>query len=146
MTEVSERVGTLHQTRVPKEKLLKTLGENRDKHKTEFGEALDGYYDALGNEIADLLDRTIASMERNIKRAKEHAPDTRTTWPAVSVLSQRPSDHTDDFDRAIARLEWDTAEMVDLSMAEFDRFVLNKWVWMQEHRTSISSFAAHLND
>lgn len=143
MTEPEERVATLTHIRVPKQKLLETLSTNRDTHKTEFTEALEGYYDALGNEIAALLEETVASMERNIARAKEKLPETRTQWPTRVVLAKRPNNHTDDFDRAIARLKWETAEFVDLSSTEFDRYVLNKWEWIQEHITSISSFAAH---
>lgn len=143
MTEPEERVATLNSIRVPKEKLLETLSRNRDTHKTEFTEALAGYYDALGSEIAALLEETVASMERNINRANDEDPNTRTQWPTRVVLAKKPNDHTDDFERAIARLEWEVADAVDLSSQEFDRYVLNKWAWIQEHITSISSFAAH---
>lgn len=141
------RVASLHTVRVPKNKLLSKLQENREQHKKEFDEALDGYWDAVALEISEFITKQSESLERNIERAKKKQPETRTSWSGLHVQVQKPVDHTDDYDRAIERLEWDTAEQVDLLAEQFDRYVLNKWPWIKEHITSITSFApSHLHN
>ncbi len=141
------RVANLHTVRVPKTKLLTKLQENREQHKEEFDEALGGYWDAVALEISEFIIKQHDSMKRNIERAKNEDAETRTSWPAFHVLVQKPMDHTDDYDRAIEYLEWDTAAEVDLHTDQFDRYVLNKWPWIKEHITSITSFApSHLEN
>jgi hypothetical protein len=142
-----KRVASLRTVRVPKEKLLGTLKTNRESHKKEFDDSLDGYWDAVALEIAQHMQDVQESMERNIERAKAQSEETRTTWSAWCVEVRKPIDHTDDYDRAIERLEWEIATEVDLEADEFDRYVLNKWPWLQDHLTSITSFASqHLGN
>jgi len=142
-----KRVATLRTVRVPKDKLLSTLKENRESHKKEFEDSLDGYWDAVSMEIAEHMQHVQESMARNIERAKTQDEETRTSWSAWCVEVRKPIDHTDDYNRAVERLEWEIATEVDLQANEFDCYVLNKWPWLQEHLTSITSFASqHLSN
>lgn len=141
MTEQQTRVATLHTVRVPREKLIAKLKEKREQHKLEIKEAMKGYYRDVAEKLEELMATTISSFKRNLERAQSGDPDTRTSWPALAVKVTKPVDHTDDFDRAIVRLEWEVANEVDLQVAEFDSYVLNKWPWLQQHVTSVSSFA-----
>ncbi len=140
-----ERVASLGRVRMQKANLLQKLGENRDRHREEFKDSLEGYWDALATEIGALHDKISTSMMKHIEKAQAKDEDTRISWGGFSVDIKKPNDHTDDFERAIAKLECDLADKVDLNSQEFDRYVLNKWEWTQEHMTSITSFApSHL--
>jgi len=140
MTE--PRVATLDNIRTPKTKLINTLRENRERHKEEFDDSLSGYFDAVAQEITTHMRQQVASFERNIERAHNEDEATRTAWTSFCVTVAKPTDHTDDYDRAIVRLEWEIATEVDLDAEEFDSYVLNKWPWIQKHITSVMSFAS----
>ena len=145
MSETQKRVANFHGTQVEKARLLTTLAENREAHRVELGEALTGYYAAAADEITTLMEKQRLSFERNIQRAKEHSDELRVSWDRLTVHAVKPQDHSDEFDAAIAKLEWETADQVVLGKTEFENFVLNKWAWTKDHLTSVASFSNYLN-
>lgn len=112
---------------VSKAQLLETLKENRDKHRGIFLEAMAGYKP----RAIQLLNEHIARIEANaIER--------------VYVDLPMPSDHTEDYDRAIASLTWNILEEVELTIQEFDWYVQDQWGWKQQWTTSNSVYAQSL--
>lgn len=108
---------------VRKDDLIKTLKENRDAHREQFLRAQSAYRMAMIEELDRALDE--AKRGKTIKRAF-----------ALPV----PEDHTDDYDTAIAMLEWHTKDAVELSQREFMTYVENKWGWLTSFAANTQSY------
>lgn len=110
---------------VKKDKLLKALHDNRAQHRSEFEKALDGY-----------KARSVELLEQHIERIKKNKVER------IFVQLPVPEDHTDDYDRAIATLEWTVFDEVELSIREFDMYVRDNWAWKNEFTTSIAMYSS----
>lgn len=126
MTVVDERPtrATMETVVVDKAKLMEKLTENRAAHRAIFEEALAGYQT-----------RAIEILNDHLKRIKAGKVEV------VFVQLPVPSDHTDDYDRAIATLEWTLFDEVELTIREFDMYVRDSWAWRQEFLTSNSVYS-----
>jgi hypothetical protein len=112
---------------VDKVKLLETLSKNREEHRAVFLEAMAGYK----AKVLQLLDEHTERVKNNgIEQVNIHLP--------------MPSDHTEDYDRAIATLKWTLLDEVELTIQEFDMYVRDSWGWKREWTTSNSVYAASL--
>jgi hypothetical protein len=118
---------SMHTVVVQKDRLKTKLEENRAAHHAIFEEALAGY-----------KKEAIKLLKQHLKRVEEGSVKV------VHVVLPVPSDHTDDYDRAIASLEWTVFDEVELSKRDFDQFVLDAWDWKDEFLTSNSLYAASL--
>ncbi len=56
------------------------------------------------------------------------------------VALPMPTDHTDDYDRAIAALDWTIFDEVELKMGEFDMYVRDSWAWKNEFVASTAMY------
>jgi len=110
---------------VKKDKLLDTLKTNRATHRAEFEKALEGY-----------KARSVELLEEHIERIKNGKVER------VYVQLPVPEDHTDDYDRAIATLEWTVFDEVELSIREFDWYVRDNWTWKHEFATTNAMYSA----
>lgn len=55
----------------------------------------------------------------------------------------KPEDHTEDFDDALAALQWEQGTDVLVSREdEFKKWVLNKWAWERSFMASNASYTA----
>lgn len=102
----------MKQVTVQKDKLLETLRHNREEHHQLFEKGQQIYHD-----------KVIEVLEKRLKEARE-GNRVRTY-----INLPEPVDYTDEFDRAIAMIEWDEGSTVTLDSQEFRRYVLNKWEW-----------------
>lgn len=100
---------------VEKDRLRETLEKNRAKHREIFEEALEGY-----------KTRAVELLEEHIERIRSGKVEQ------VVVSLPRPEDHTDDYDRALANLDWTIFDTVELSAQEFDCYVRDNWRWKRE--------------
>lgn len=102
------------ETTVNKQQLLTALRNNRDKHQTMLKEALEGFLkdaEAMFNRKLDYIRQGIITN--------------------LNVTLSPPEDHTKEYDRAIAMMEWNTAQEVTLSEQQFICYVLDDWGWLQ---------------
>lgn len=109
---------------VKKTELLATLQTNREEHARMYQEAIEKFREramAWFNEQVDAL-----------KAGKD---------PERNLPLPRPEEHTDDYDRAIEMMTWDTGEDVKLDDFQFDQFVRNQWGW---HRSFITNTTSYL--
>ena len=104
---------------VKKEELLKVLRENREKHRTIFLEAQDGYRTAAIAELDAILAEARAG--KKIRR---------------QVTLIEPMDQTRDYDRAIRMLEMAVTDEIVLEEHDFQCFVLDEWTWKKQFNTS----------
>lgn len=108
-------IATMKTVLVDKTKLIETLRANLDTHRSEFETALDGY-----------RNRSIELLEDHIARIRSGKVER------VYVALPVPEDHTDDYERAVATLEWTLLDKVELTIAEFDQYVRDNWAWKGE--------------
>jgi len=103
--------------------LLKTVKANREKHITEYNEAIAGYRTTC-----------IAKMKENLAAAE--AGDEIKTGLNVA----RPESHEKDYDRAISMLTWTQDTIVELGAHDFDRYVNDDWAWQQAFKAVNSMY------
>jgi hypothetical protein len=114
---------TMHSVAVEKSKLLETLLANRDKHVADLEEAMSGWrLKAIG-----------ALRRRADKLADGEDVDLEFKLP-------KPENHVEDYDRAIANLEWSIHDTVELSQQDFDQFVRDRWSWSQRFSTLSATY------
>lgn len=111
--------------RVDKSRLKETLTQNRETHKREFGEAMAGYWDAFAGELTKMQ-----AMVKEKNTAVEH-----------SVRLARPVDHTNDYDEALAVLDWEKQDEILLSMNDFQCYVRDNWEWRDEFKGSHAAYS-----
>ena len=110
--------------KVDKDDLLVKLKKNMAIHIEEYDKAVVGY-------------RVYA------KEIYEEALDRLDKHDKVTVnfdLHDQPSSHEDEYRRTIAMLEMDIEDIVELSTAEFDQYVLDNWVWKDAFRVSNTKY------
>lgn len=110
---------------VPQAKLLETMKTNRAAHHDKFLAAQKQYRKVV-----------IAELDRRLKDARKGGViDLGFALPV-------PVDYTEQYDDAIARLEWNEAVdgLVRLSEDEFKQFVLDKWGWERHWAANTESY------
>lgn len=110
---------------VPKAELLSKLVENKETHREVFEEALEGWRQTSIVELDALAEK--------LKSGK--------VVPVVSMHLPAPQDHTRDYERAIAMLEMDINDEVELTLGEFSQYVMDDWAWQREFLTSNSGYS-----
>lgn len=110
---------------VNRDELLDRVRENRDKHRSVFEAAMDGYRKAAIEE----LDRAISDA-RSGRKIMRH----------LSLIE--PVDKTKDYDRVIDMLEMSTDEEITLEQNEFACYVRDEWAWRDQFLAANSSYTA----
>lgn len=107
----------------PKAELLARLRANRDQHRDLFERAIAAYRQAA-----------IVQLDQQIQRLRDGMTDT------VLVRIEAPEDHTGDYDRAIAMIEFDVENVVTLDERQFAELVLDDWGWKNQFLHSTSHY------
>lgn len=108
-----------------RDRLVKTLRENRAKHTETYTTALKEYKKAV-----------ITELEKNLVLAKEgkqigHVLDLRM-----------PEQHTADYDRAIEMFSLTTEQEIELDQDTFCQLVMDEWNWKNSFTSNTVSYAA----
>lgn len=109
--------------KVDKNKLLEKLKENRELHKREYDQAVIKHR----NEVIAELQKRLRDVEAGEKI------DLNFNLPT-------PREFLDTFDEAIAMLEWEKDDVIDLDRTDFSRYVLNQWEWRQQFQAATSMY------
>lgn len=100
--------------RVDRHRLLATLESNRAKHSREYQKA-----------IAQFRKDVIEELRKMADVAEQGGP--------VTIMTREnnicPQDHTEDYNRAIARYEFSVDDNIVLTEVQFNSYVLNEWQW-----------------
>lgn len=110
--------------KVDKHQLLETLKENRKNHVNTYDEVLESYR-AKGVEL----------LAEHIERIRNGAVEK------IVVTLPQPKNYEEEYDRAIAMLEWSEDEYIELYEHEFDSYVMDKWDWKREFNTTAASYS-----
>jgi len=103
--------------------LLEKLTANREAHVVEYKEAHLGYMEKL--------QETLETMLAEVELGK----DIKTY-----IDLEKPRSHEKDYDRIIDVLEMTTAEVVHLTLGEFDKYVRDNWEWTDSFKMSNSLY------
>ena len=115
----------MNSIKVGKSELLTVLRENREKHRTIFLEATEGYKTAAIAELDSML--ADAKAGKKIRRS-------------MSLIE--PSDQTCDYDRAIRMMEMSQDEIIELEEHDFAQYVLDDWAWKRQFLHSNAVYSA----
>lgn len=113
----------MNQITVSKSNLALTLKTNRDNHRAFYEEAVEVYRKEaarLAKEQAELM------LRGEIK--------------AVRVSIPVPEDHTEDYNRIIAMLEWSIGDTFELSEQDFSQYVNDDWGWKASFAANTMSY------
>jgi len=108
-----------------KEEVLNRLKINREEHLKIVREAQEGYRE----QYEKLLVKTLDDL-RSGKEVPNHV--------GLTV----PSNHVDDYDRAIEMLEMCTEKEIILDENQFQELMRNKWNWMSGFLVSNAGYSA----
>lgn len=101
--------------KVSKDDLLMKLRENRENHRRVFEEAIIGYRETAVKE----LDRSLSDARAGRK--------FKTHFQLVE-----PRDQTADYDRVIRMLEMSIDTTFEITDAQFECYVMDRWSWSEE--------------
>jgi hypothetical protein len=104
---------------VDKAVLLKKVKENREKHRSLFLAAQEGFRQAVIDELDMML---------------EKAKKGKRVQMAINI--PEPVDHTQDYNRVIDMLEMSLDNRIELSATEFDNYVRDQWSWAYHAATT----------
>ena len=110
---------------VDKKTLIETIAKNREEHREQFLKAQEKY-----------RERVIEVLDERLARARE--------GKQVDLLIRLPEpvDYTKSYDTALAMLEWEVGDQVELTKDDFERFVENNWEWRQHWAANTMSYLA----
>jgi len=98
---------------ISKDKLLKTLKENRENHKAMYEEARAGYVEKAKEKIAERM------------KQLEDGEAVRLHFDV-----HPPEDKTKHYDKAIMMVEWNEQETIQLTGREFQTLIMDEWEWL----------------
>lgn len=109
---------------VNKTDLLAKLRENREHHVDTFEQVLEDY------------------RAEAIRRLEEHIERIRSGEVAkVSVVLPPPQNYEEEYDRAIAMVEWNIDHEIHLDEYEFAQWVLDQWAWKQAFNETVATYS-----
>lgn len=109
--------------KIKKVELLKKIQENRNEHVAEYLTAYEGYKQAVVKQLEEMLE--------NAKNG-----DVRKTAVNLPV----PQNHIKEYDRVIAMLLMSVENTIELTVHDFDRYVLDEWDWKEMTKMSFSTY------
>jgi len=104
----------MNNVKVNKAELLEIVQANRDKHLAQYEEAFAGYQKAA-----------IAALEDNLKRLR--AGDRSR----IVFMEAPPENHSKDYLRVVQMLQMSVSDEVELTVENFNNYVLDEWGWKQ---------------
>ena len=111
--------------KVEKQRLIDTVTANREEHRGQFLAAQEKYR----ARVIEVLDERLDAARRGDKIN-------------INISLPVPQDYTDWYDKALAGLEWEVSDYVNLGQEEFNRLVLNDWEWRQAFAGTSLSYLA----
>lgn len=116
-------MSSMREMKMPRHQLLAALHKNLELHRAEFLEAQEGYRRALIKEIDRML-----SDARNNRAVARH------------ISLPEPSDHSADYQVAIRMLDMCVDVELDISIHDFERYVMDDWGWKGKFSETVSNY------
>jgi hypothetical protein len=153
-----KRFASMSEVVMKKDELLTHLIKNKAKHDVVLATAIAGYWDLAKAKIEEKQKKLL----ENVTEWKEECDREFTKYYAkIEAKEQLPShvslkmfgvdtnlglvypqDHSQDYDRAIRMMQASIYDEVELTVNEFDAYVLNNWEWKNNFLFSNSVYVA----
>lgn len=123
---------------VERKRLQATLSENLEIHKKEFAEAMGGFESARLDLVFKIKEQATLAAEANnsANRKKIHE-----AYSEFSLL-ERPVDNSNSYVQAIALMEWETRDKIELSINDFEAYVQDNWTWSKSFKHAHSNYSS----
>ena len=105
--------------------LLQKLKDNRDQHEETYNLAVQGYMEAVTQELKDKLE----SLEEGDDIGRY-------------IQNVKPEEHLDDYDEVIGMMEMNIDSEITLDQALFRQYVMDQWQWKQQFTMSTSAYTS----
>lgn len=102
----------MQSVRINTQELLAVLRKNRNVHVDDYGEAMEGYREAV-----------IAFLEKKLAEARGGEKIVLSGFPT------EPRSYADQYNTVIRMLEMSDDAVVELTAQEFTQYVEDKWGW-----------------
>lgn len=111
-----------------KRELIATLSENKAKHAAEYEAAMIGWREKVLQALveADRLFRV----------------DDDISGLNVGYTLPAPTNYTEEYDRALEMLRWETADQIQLSEEDFRHLVQNEWAWSRSFNNLSAAYTS----
>lgn len=109
--------------RVETQQLKDILTDNKAKHAESYRLALEGYVDAVKDELTEKLAR--------LNEGKRVEPYSK---------HREPESHLSDYDDLIGMLSLAMDDMIELDQQEYRQYVNDDWAWKQSWLASNSGY------
>lgn len=117
----------MKEIKVKKDDLLRHLKEERDKHVTEYLEALRGWRQKVMETLAAELERL------------QNPDEEPNLYPFQTM--PKPVSYEGSYDEAIAICEWEQGEEMTLDFQQFNQWVRGEFTWRQMFRATNSAYS-----
>ena len=115
---------------VEKSELLSVLAKNRSEHAIEYAEAVAGY--------------TVKVRER-LRSALNRAESQASCTKDLDISLNAPISYDKEFERAIRMFEMDVGDQVELSITDFNEYIMNQWNWQRSFVVSNAEYSSALS-
>ena len=135
---VANRAETAIRTvKVKKARLMETLRSNLEIHRKEYKEARAGFEEARRHAYSELSKASQHASDADSEKARQ---DAAQSWNNVMRLDD-PKDHSESYEQAIALMEWETRDEIELSINDFESYVRDRWDWQHHFKMSHANYA-----
>lgn len=114
---------------IPWQKLLDIVKANREKHMTEWADAVRGWTTETAERLAEEALIFQDAVDNNFPLCIE-----------LSGFERKPVDHIKEYDRLIKMIELTDEEHIELNEHEFDQYVNDEWAWKQDFTLSTQKY------
>jgi cobalamin biosynthesis Co2+ chelatase CbiK len=124
----------------PTNTVLSRLKENRDKHMSDYTEAMVGFRSersSLYTAAAVVMNSPVNGSD--FEAVKKRHRDVSTAMHNINQLV-RPVSHQNDYDRAIDMLSSCSEKEVEMDGQTFDQYMRDEWKWKQDFATSTANY------
>lgn len=124
----------MREIKVDRKELLEKVRANREKHRTEYLEAVADYRRVAFEEVEKAIGR--------LKRTIDELESGQTIRLNTIVFNlQVPEDHTKDYDQVITMLEMSVEDVLLIKSDEFSKYVMDNWDWKFDFENTKMSYS-----
>lgn len=116
----------MHNVKIDRKELLSIVLSNKEKHITEYNEAVEDFKTAA-----------LKLAETNLALAQTGNVDNIAK---IKPIPPKPVSYEKEYNRAIRMLELSVESVIDVEEDVFNQLVLDEWVWKNSFVTSNATY------
>lgn len=119
--------------KMKKVELKSILIQNLAKHDNVYNEALENYW----KEVEETFNEEVEDAKEIIKKRT-----ISNGGIGLSIHIQAPVSYKESYQEALAMIEYEVDDIIQLTHDEFNSYILNKWDWTNQFMLSNSAYAS----